>query len=120
MTAPTTVVIAVVAGHVGAVEMEEAAAVVAERTVVNVECVAISVAPVLVEQVAEVDYVETQLNGVGFASYAEVVFLCQVDVEVMFEGQVVGKSFEIFSAMLAHVGVAGNPSFEQCTLLVFG
>ena len=74
--------------------------------------------PLLVEEVGKVLDVEGELQRVHHFAYAELVSLCEVEVEVVFEFFVVGKAFEVLTTVATQVGVACNPSLHSGALHV--
>lgn len=116
LSTPAAVDVAVVAVGISAGELVYAVAAVGYRAVVDAESVAIGMAPVLVQEVADVEDVERELNGVDLSSYLEGELLSEVDVEVLLEGEVVGIALVVLSAVLAEIGVAINPCLHELAL----
>ena len=120
LTAPAAVKFTIGAGCTAACELIVTTTHVVDRAAVYAEAVTVGVSPILVEEVAEIDDVEGELNGIQLTGHLEAVLLTEVEVEMMLKGQVVSVSFVVFATMFAHVGIFSDPCLQQRTLHFLG
>ena len=59
--------------------------------------------PILVQEVAHVEDIEGQLDGVNLTSYLEAVLLTEVNIEMMLEWQVISITLVVLATVLAEV-----------------
>ena len=118
LSTPAAVDVAVVAVGISTGELVVAVAAVGDRAVVDTEAVAVGMTPVLIEEVADVQDVESKLQGVDLSCHLEGELLPEVQVEVLLERQVVSIALVELSAVLAQIRVAFYPSLHELTLHV--
>ena len=119
LTAPAAVIVAVVACRIAAGELVVTVLLVVYRIVVNAEAVAMGMPPVLVEQVADIDDIKAQFERIHLTAHLETVLLCEMHIEVMFKGKVVGITLVELATVILHVGVMPDPVLHQLPLHIF-
>ena len=76
--------------------------------------------PVLVQEVAHIEDIEGQLDGIDLTSHLEAELLTEVNIEVMLESQIVSITLVVFSTMLAEVRILCNPLLQHLALHLLG
>ena len=72
--------------------------------------------PVLIQHVTSIDDIKAQLKRINLTTYLEAILLCEVNIEVMFESEVISITLVEFTTMILHVRVITNPMLHHCTL----
>ena len=76
--------------------------------------------PVLVQEVAYIEDIEGQLDGIDLTSHLEAELLTEVNIEVMLESQIVSITLVVFSTMLAEIRIVSNPLLQHLALHFLG
>ena len=56
--------------------------------------------PILVQEVAHIEDIEGQLDGIDLTSHLEAELLTEVNIEVMLESQIVSITLVVFATVL--------------------
>ena len=72
--------------------------------------------PVLIQHITSIDDIEAQLKRINLTTHLEAILLCEVNIEVMFESEVISITLVVFTTMILHVRVIANPMLHHCTL----
>ena len=76
--------------------------------------------PVLVQEVAYIEDIEGQLDGIDLTSHLEAELLTEVNIEMMLESQIVSITLVVFSTMLAEIRIVSNPLLQHLALHFLG
>ena len=109
LTTPATVVIAIALICISTGELINTAALIVDRRIISTEAITIGMAPILVQEVAHIEDIEGQLDGIDLTSHLEVELLTEVNIEVMLESQVVSITLVVFATVLAEIRIFCNP-----------
>ena len=88
LTTPAAVVIAIALVSISTGKLVNTTTLIVNRRIVGAEAITIGMTPILVQEVAHVEDIEGQLDGVNLTSYLEAVLLTEVNIEMMLEWQV--------------------------------
>ena len=76
--------------------------------------------PILVQEVAHIEDIEGQLDGIDLTSHLEAELLTEVNIEVMLESQVVSITLVVFATVLAEIRIVSNPPLQHLALHLLG
>ena len=76
--------------------------------------------PILVQEVAHIEDIEGQFDGIDLTSHLEVELLTEVNIEVMLESQIVSITLVVFATVLAEVRILCNPLLQHLALHFLG
>ena len=120
LTTPAAVVIAIALVSISTGESVNTTSLIINRRIVGAEAITIGMTPILVQQVAHVEDIESQLDGVNLTSYLEAVLLTEVNIEMMLEWQVICITLVVLATVLAEVRILCNPLLQHLTLHLLG
>ena len=120
LTTPAAVVIAIALVSISTGKLVNTTTLIVNRRIVGAEAITIGMPPILVQQVAHVEDIEGQLDGVNLTSYLEAVLLTEVNIEMMLEWQVISITLVVLATMLAEVRILCNPLLQHLTLHLLG
>ena len=76
--------------------------------------------PILVQEVAYIEDIEGQLDGIDLTSHLEAELLTEVNIEVMLESQIVSITLVVFATVLAEIRIVSNPLLQHLALHLLG
>ena len=120
LTTPAAVVIAIALVSISTGKLVNTTTLIVYRRIVGAEAITIGMTPILVQQVAHVEDIEGQLDGVNLTSYLEAVLLTEVNIEMMLEWQVICITLVVLATVLAEVRILCNPLLQHLTLHLLG
>lgn len=120
LTTPAAVVIAIALVSISTGKLVNTTTLIVNRRIVYAEAITIGMTPILVQEVAHVENIEGQLDGVNLTSYLEAVLLTEVNIEMMLEWQVISITLVVLATVLAEVRILCNPLFQHLTLHLLG
>ena len=120
LTTPAAVVIAIALVSISTGKLVNTTTLIVNMRIVGAEAITIGMAPILVQEVAHVEDIEGQLDGVNLTSYLEAVLLTEVNIEMMLEWQVICITLVVLATMLAEVRILCNPLLQHLTLHLLG
>ena len=109
LTTPAAVVIAIALVSISTGKLVNTTTLIVNRRIVGAEAITIGMTPILVQEVAHVEDIESQLDGVNLTSYLEAVLLTEVNIEMMLEWQVICITLVVLATVLAEVRILCNP-----------
>ena len=120
LTTPAAVVIAIALVSISTGKLVNTTTLIVNRRIVGTETITIGMAPILIQEVAHVEDIESQLDGVNLTSYLEAVLLTEVNIEMMLEWQVICITLVVLATVLAEVRILCNPLLQHLTLHLLG